>query len=399
MGINLVLPFDIDGETEYVEMTLHPDRTITFPHYDIEHDEVLVELGEKSPVYDFYFKPWDSYSNLGIMKLAERDDWADALVGAVRKQGLGDFAKERYVKFFLKCMSKGSGSTFDPLEEIQKLLTEDEYIDFLKSCVRSEYAIDFDFEPADILVDIIGKDDFVNWLLDELISEIVKGDLVSKASNIASYVEDYTFSDDRDITEEWINFYEENEYTNTIGKRYCLHINDKEIACWNIVVESRIIDPIGFHADVEQWGSEYGPEYGVPDNVSSVLSELGMEEPELDDPEPPDHPEPDADGEYATIYLVKDVFHNAPYWAIVPYESDFDATEAAELSAIILGRDGEREAVDIYTAKKKNKPHERAEKQMRRELGEHNIITEDFNEGEEWDARWTKVYDVLEKIE
>ena len=82
---------------------------------------------------------------------------------------------------------------------------------------------------------------------------------------------------------------------------------------------------------------------------------------------------------------------------IVPYESETDAQSAAELSDAILEKDWQREAFEIYIAKKKDKPNERAAKQMRREFGEHDAITENVNEGEEWDTRWPLVYDVLEK--
>lgn len=397
MGINLVLPFSEGDETEYVEMTIHPDKSIEFPIYDFEHDEVLVELGEEqSQIYEFC-KGWDGYHRMGLMKFAEDDDWADALVAAVNQQGLGGFEKEQYIRFFTWCLDKDCGFEFEPLEEVKKILTEDEYIDFLKSCVRNPSG-DFDFGPDELLVELIGEEPFINWLLEELRAN-VKSDNSSKSPHLAAYVHEYISKDEAEIESEDLHFYEENEYTNTVGKKYCLYIKKTEIGCWKIVVESRIINPIGFHSDVSEWTpEEMGAEYGMPDSMSGVLAELDIADPELADPDPPDHPKKDSDGKYATLYLVKDIYQNVPYWVLVPYKSEFDAQEAAELSSIILERDGEREVVEIYTATKKDNPNDQAEKQIRRELGEHTTIREDVKDGEEWDTRWTKVYDVGEDI-
>jgi len=330
----------IDGKEEQIDMEIFPDGSIDFFNYDIESDIIAAELGdEPSELYKF-ISDWDGYERIKLVKFAEDDYWADALVAAVGKQGLSGFKSEDYLSFLSRCLGNGVGDEFDPMEEIKRILTKGQYIEFLKDCLLDQYS-DYDFSPDVELIGLMGREPFVDWLLSDLKKHVEKDD-GSTASHLATFV--HTDKDNIEITSSFLGMYDaDNEYTNTIGKEYCLNILDMEIACWKIVVESRIIDPISFDVEVDEWNpGDMGSEYGVSDALSGVMSELDIDEPELDDPEPPYFPKPDPKGNFAAAYLVGDQWAGArpPYWIIVPYESNFDATEAAELSRIVMDRDG-----------------------------------------------------------
>ena len=426
MGINLVLPFGEGEETEYVEMTIHPDHTITFPLYDFEHDEVLAELGEEqTPIYVLY-KGHGGFNSIGLVRFTrtsyghpsfEPELIAEILVEAVQDQGLGGFSEDEYIEFLKGCLHNEWKHGFEPLDMLKSHLSDEDYITLLKELVADEsIQTGLSFDPKDLLLDEIKEKAFKKWLIEEIIKGIKDADKYKSsrgsyfhgnAAHLAQYLKDYIDVEDEDeflIDETWLDFYASGEvydiWRNVVGKEYCLWLFDEKVTCWRKVVENEILDPILFHGNVEEWEPEVmSSKYLMSDTLTSVLNELEVEEPELDDPEPPDHPKPDEDGQYATIYLAKSGsdLDNAPWWMIVPYESEFDAEKAVKLSDAILEKDGQRESFEIYTARKKDKPDERAAKQIKREFGEHDAITEHVDEGEEWDTRWTTVYDVLEK--
>jgi hypothetical protein len=419
MGINLVLPFGEGDETEYVEMTIHPDRTITFPLYDIEHDEMCVDLlGEKpSPVYEFY-KGYGGFSSIGLKRFARtsyRTSLAEILVEAIQEQGLGGFSEEEYTKFLKDCLQNEFRFGFEPLDMLKNRLSKEEYIKLLKELVADEGIQGrLSFDPEDLLLEEIDEDEFKKWLIEEIIKDIKETDeyknqrmryYSSNAGYLAKYLKNYIDIEDEEeflIDETGLDFYNTGEvydmWRNVVGKEYCLWLFNTKVTCWRKVVETEILDPISFNSNTEEWEPEaMGPEYLMSDTLQSVLYNLDVEEPELDDPEPPDHPEPDEDGDYAVAYLLKSengIFMKTQ-WAIVPYQSENDAGLAVELSDSIMDKDGDRESFDIYILKKKDKPNKHAEKQMKNETP----FWEDVEEGKEWDnIIWTKVYDVLEKI-
>lgn len=81
---------------------------------------------------------------------------------------------------------------------------------------------------------------------------------------------------------------------------------------------------------------------------------------------------------------------------IHPYESEFMAQEAAEISEEVMEHWNERKKYDIYILQKKENPNKKIEKLIRDKMEAKVPYTIEVDEGEEWDVEWTKVYDIIE---
>ena len=412
MGLKLTVPIEIDGQEEQIKMEIFPDKSIDFTDYDFDADAIAVELGDDpSVVYEFY-KGYDGFVVRGLSLFARKPEWAEELYYAIRRQGLSGFSQEGYLNFLKICLEKGwdDDDKFQPKEVLKNELSQEEYVELLQDLISDDsFRWDF-FDPIEEIIEIISEEDFVDWLIEAIKKDVEgagsKGYYHSKGGHLASILRDYIESGDVEVTEEFLDMYSvEDEYTSAVGRKYCFYIMGQEIGCWKTVVECRIYDPIGFYSDCEKWeAGTYGDEYEIADALSYVISEFDVEEMELDDPEPPDHPTPDPGGDYAVAYFLKKPSHygiHHPEWTLVPYASKFDATEAAELSKIIIERDGMDNDFDIYIVKKKNDLDQGTENDMNKEFANKNIWGEHADEvfGKWEDIEWTKVFEVIEKMD
>jgi hypothetical protein len=185
-------------------------------------------------------------------------------------------------------------------------------------------------------------------------------------------------------------------WNNILDARYCLVISDIEVACWSRTLEFRIYDPVGFNGEVVDWGEEWGIEEAkLPDNVSGVLNELGLDEPELEDPEPPDYPmkatAKDPHPWHGVLYEIDPAGWkpDAPVeYTVVPYDTLFHATEAKELSETIVEHEGDSPIRAMWLVREKS-----ADERREDELLERQGVLFEFEEPPEWTKDWVILED------
>lgn len=350
MGLVIQLPFDNGIRTVEIDES----KNIDFLDYDIELDQLRAELGERATDELVFY---NTYQKRGFNSLVSEESYfggfATAFVDAIFEQG---------------------AAAYDPEltnEDIAKMFYE--------------YTIGYreNLNCSEWIIKLASEEKLVEWLLKDIEHEISSTSyhIIDLASILGPHI---NASDDVEVKSDiW---YDPNTemWENTIVGDFEVIILGKSIAKWREYLTYSIFDPVSFHGSVEDW--EDSDMTRIKDNTIELLRELEIEEeeiPKLKDPDPPDHPESDPDGEFAVLYEFDKRFDVE--WILMQYKTLYDAREAEELSGYIFRRDGDEEHVTM-TIMRKLTPEELRERDFKsRQIG---FFKEPEEEEEEWRKEW-----------
>lgn len=356
--MGLVLTIDFGNGERTIE--IDGNKNITFLDYDIIHDLGAEEFGYRPTEESRFFK---EYKEIGIEAFLRRRVWAEEIIEAVM-----EFGDELLEIGFSK------PSIARMLYRLTLMNPDDEEEDY-----------------RDKIIELVGEDQLVDWLLDSISAKLEEK--WSNIDDLTSLIQPYISKEDINVKED-IYYAESEAYENLKVGDYAVTIRENEIASWRLMTEYRIFDPIWFRGDVD---SDFNEE-GMEDKDSTMRSFLGnfdIQLKEMTDPEPPDHPESDANGNFAVLYRFSEE-HSGEYEAtVVPYKDIWNAGEAVELSGYIFDRDGEGDFVEM-TILRKPTPEELEAKRLKEHeqemLERQEALFESEEEPEEeredWEDDW-----------
>lgn len=344
MGLVVKLTFD-EGD-RLVE--IDNSNNIRFLDFEVDYDLAMVEFGEDPTEEAMLYREYREKGLDAIIFSENRkfqkyycEDWTEAFVNAIQEQGAEEF---------------DPGLTNEAVAKMlySHLMEEDR--DFMQQALR-----------------LAGEKPVIRWLIQD-VKRLVDTDHDYQLDSYAWELRRLLNEGDVKVGLEKYYPYGYAEWERTLVGEYTLLIKGEVITTWKHTLTIRIYDPVRFDADVES-DEEWDPESARKrDRVESVLNELGVEAPKLDDPEPPDHPKRKKDGDFAVLYeFVGDfgVMNLKGTYKLVEYETLSDAERAAELSGDIFERDGE-EDVNIKLMRRRT-PEETDEIQEHEELAEYEM--------------------------
>ena len=366
MGLVVELQFENGIRTVEID----DQNNIEFLDYNISYDETMAALGgEESDEVRFY----RLFSEDGLDVMMQRawgrtkarfsqDDciaWTLAFVKAIKEQGVEAF---------------GSLTEYDIAWKIFKSdLSEDGGA----------------FE--EIVDSFASKETIAEWLI-EWIKNAISGSnrYQSDSHKIAEILKNYLEDGDVDVSvEEILYCNDDHSYENTECWRFRVDIKEKEVASWNEELQYRIWDPVGLSGGIDYDRSDYDESNSdTREQAENVLSELGVEKPKIRDPEPPDHPETDPDGEFAVLYEFRAGYgdRDREYTnELVSYETRRQAEAAMEISEDMFKSDGNENYVDMTIMRRLTPDEKLARTQV--DLFKKQV------EHEEWEDEWTPLGD------
>lgn len=369
MGLIVELQFENGIRTVEID----DQNNIEFLDYNIAYDETMAALGgEESDEVRFYrLFPEDGLDVMmqrawGRTKARfSQDDciaWTLAFVKAIKEQGVEAF---------------GSLTEYDIAWKIFKSdLSEDSGV----------------FE--DIVDSFADKETVAGWLTEWLQNEISGSNRYQgKSYKIAEILKNYLEDGDVAVSvEEILYCNDDRSYENTECWRFRIDIKDNEVASWNEELQYRIWDPVGLSGGVDHDHDGYDENNSdTKDQAEGVLSELGVKKPEIRDPEPPDHPETDHDGDFAVLYEFGAGYgeRQREYTKeFAPYATRRQCKDAIEISRDIFESDGNENYVDM-TIMRRLTPDEmllRTQVELFKKPAKHE-------EREDWEDEWTPLGD------
>lgn len=346
-----------------VLLSLHE---VEFPEYDIDAELSLKELGFSisSPEFTFY----NNYKATGFKGLLDKQ--YDDIYQVLERDGYdvfedGDFSKKQFAWILFQNTKQTSESindkidllkTFVDFEDDEGELTIENFLDALISALaRGAGNLESYIELLKAYVDV--SDDDQGIVSQEIYIQALLQALSSEAAQNGNEIDEILdelmrFIDDVDIDYSWsepLEIEEEGWGTAIETTTHNITICDQLIIKWDMTLESRTYDHIGFHADVT-YLCEANSEFCTPDGATAILDYFDYDEHIPDDPDDPWHPESDDEGDYGVLYeqyetkwirgkgIVKtgDIIEQQ----VVPYSSYSDAKEAIEFSKSLLARDG-----------------------------------------------------------
>lgn len=335
MGLVVKLSFD-EGD-RLVEIDNY--NNIRFLDFEIDYDLAMVEFGEEPTEEAILHREYQEKGLDAIIFSDNRhfqkfycEDWTEAFVNAIQEQGAEEFA---------------SGLTNEAVAKMLYSHLMKEERDFMQLALR-----------------LAGEKPVIRWLIEDL-KRLIDTDRDYQLDSYAWELGKLLNEGDVKVELEKYYAYGYEEWEETLVGEYTLIIKGETITAWKHTLIIRIYDPVRFDTNVES-DEEWDPESARKrDRVESVLNELGVEAPKLEDPEPPDHPERKKDGDFAVLYE----------WMmgtckLVEYATLPDAKSAAELSGVIFERDGDEDSVNIRIMRRKT-PEEMEEIQEHGELAEY----------------------------
>ena len=348
MGLVLTLEFKNGDRT----IEIDGDKNIAFLDYDVTFDIASHEFGYPETEEAKFYR---AYRDDGVdPTFIQRREWMDVLVEAIRNR-----AEEAWSAGFDK-------------EEVAKLL----YYETLR---------DEDNDYRDDIIEIVGEGQLVDWLIDSLADKL--GEKYSNIDDLTNLIEPYINKDDITVSENIGYDQNSNSYENMKVGDYSVSIGGKQIASWRIMSAYQIYDPVGFNGNVDSDFNDEGAE-DKDSTVRSFLETFDIKLAEFKDPEPPDHPESDEDGDFAVLYQL-DPYHFGHGYEdnsniVVPYKTLSNAEDAMELSLDIFRRDGDEKYVDMTIMRRLTDAEQYERDMARRQMR----LIDDEHQPEEWEDEW-----------
>jgi hypothetical protein len=177
--------------------------------------------------------------------------------------------------------------------------------------------------------------------------------------------------------------YDDEPYRNTVIGRYEVTVRGVQVAEWSKAVSYEIFDEVNFNGNVDDDEFYLEGSKEIEENATSALTELEVDIPHLEDPEPPDHPEQDPNGAFAVLYEYDEDYgieDMAGTWIIASYKERYQAVDAIDIAESVLRRCGEEDRVTMTIMRRLTDE----EKMARRQLDAFEPAPDDEEYKDEW---------------
>lgn len=369
MGLIVKLEFENGERTVEIDS----NKKISFLDYDIDYDILMASMGDdETHEYKFYAK----YSNEGLSALMHsyylwdshdhykhpyHQDWTKTFVEAIEKQGVEVFGRGISDKEIARII-------FDEYQDA------DNFMEFVNTFATEE--------------------EIAKWVTGWL-GEAIRED--NDSGTMAEILAHYLNIDDVEIELER-NMYgaDDHLWENTEQYFVTLKIFGEEIFKWSYITKYTISNPVTFDGFVQDDDDGYyeSSDVWARERAESVVNDLGLAIPEIEKPDPPDHPTSDKNGEFAVLYIFGSEYswdNKQDTWELVPYKTKRDAENAVELSGEIFEDQGDRDKYadkeDTFEMKilRRLTKEELAEREMARR---QETLFEEQEEEDEWKEEW-----------
>lgn len=416
--------------TQEFDVDLYSENEFDFVEYDLESMDTAQSLGftDYDPMLEFY----DEYTEgNGFFKLVSKQ--AKDVYNALEEQGYesfneGDFSPEQFSRVLADVVMSseqahrraqalylldefvdlsGEDTGYFSAEEYRTLLLVAlaEGIGHAESIIKTLHPLYYMVDEEGVRVDEDGDptidydEDYVNALISGLKNaEISEVDPI--LNELMLFIDrddvDYTETDDTPYGSGW----DSDETRNVKKFKHKISILGKTVFEWDRIIESEIYDPIGFYSTLTDY-SEHSDEYKTPDVAKAILSYFEIEESEYDEddiaaPDPPEHPEPDNDGEFAVLYTRYGL--DTSTWTVdkddieeeilVPYGDKSDMNTAMELSEAIFEKGGDENQWTMTRLERKSEAELREQEFMKRQYTLFGEEPEEDPIWDEWNVYW-----------